>query len=270
MSTAHTTLLLLIPAAYLAGSVPFGLIVGKAKGIDVRKSGSGNIGATNVGRLLGGKYFALVFALDLLKGLLPMLAAGMAIRLDAADGSMPAADPATTYLLWLAVGFAAIAGHLFSVFLKFTGGKGVATSAGVVLGLFPYFTLPALAALAVWSALFARTKIVSLASVAAALVFPVAYLALAIALGWQPFGQQWPLLAFSLLMAVMIVGRHKANIARLRAGTEHRFGRVKTAAAAADGPARVHADHHSSANGDGHGTGNGDGKPGDGSGLGRA
>src|SRR3954447_9865163 len=115
-----TTLLILIPVAYLLGSVPFGLIVGLAKGVDPRAAGSGNIGATNVGRLLGGKYFAIVFTLDLLKGLLPMLAAGACIGASARDTN--------TYLLWLAVGFATILGHMFSLFLKFTGGKGVATS----------------------------------------------------------------------------------------------------------------------------------------------
>src|SRR5438270_689765 len=121
-------LILLIPLAYLVGSIPFGLLVGLAKGIDVRKSGSGNIGATNVARLLGGRFFALVFTLDLLKGLLPVLAACYLLKpwLQA-----PAFDD---YVLWLVIGFAAIAGHMFSVFLKFKGGKGVATSTGVILG----------------------------------------------------------------------------------------------------------------------------------------
>src|SRR5688572_33095205 len=118
-------LTVLVPLAYVLGSVPFGLIVGLARGIDPRKAGSGNIGATNVGRLLGGKFFALVFALDLLKGLLPALAASWIVhrRGEVADWR--------TYALWLLVGFAAIAGHMFSAFLRFKGGKGVATSAGV-------------------------------------------------------------------------------------------------------------------------------------------
>jgi glycerol-3-phosphate acyltransferase PlsY len=249
MSTAQTTLLLLIPAAYLVGSIPFGLLVGWSRGIDVRKAGSGNIGATNVGRLLGGKFFALVFVLDLLKGLGPMLAGGAAVgnaldacRLDApATGAaaevahVSAGDSTTLYLLWLGVAFAAIAGHMFSLFLKFKGGKGVATSAGVVLGLFPYYTLPAVVALAVWAALFYRTRIVSLASIVAAVLFPAAYLAFALPLGWQPFGAQLPLLAFAVLMGVMIVYRHRSNIARLRAGTESRFGRSGGKPAAGQG-----------------------------------
>ena len=233
MTSSQQTLLYLIPAAYVIGSVPFGLIVGKMRGIDVRTAGSGNIGATNVGRLLGAKFFALVFILDMLKGLGPMIAAGAVLGFVAND--------AFTYLLWLAVGFTAIIGHMFSLFLKFKGGKGVATSAGVVLGLFPYFTLPAATALAIWGALFGRTKIVSLASIAAAAAFPVAYLAFAIGGGWNPHQEQVPLLVFSLLMAAMIVFRHRSNIHRLRAGTEHRFGKVKPT---------TNGDHIASGNGD--------------------
>lgn len=241
MTPAQTTLVALVPAAYLVGSVPFGLLVGKAKGVDVRAAGSGNIGATNVGRLLGGKFFALVFVLDLLKGLAPMLAAGAAVGFRS-DGSAGRAD-ATTYLLWIAVGLAAILGHMFSLFLRFGGGKGVATSAGVVLGLFPYFTLPGLVAVAAWGALFYRTRIVSLASVAAAAVLPVAYLGFAVAFGWNPLAEQLPLLLFAVLIAVLIVARHRSNIGRLRAGTESRFGRVRPAATG-DG------DHVSGPNGD--------------------
>src|SRR5438309_10081687 len=99
MTTAHWMLLSLIPVAYLVGSIPFGLIVGRAKGIDPRKAGSGNIGATNLGRLLGGRYFALVFTLDLLKGLLPMLAAASVVRRYVAGS-----PDAGIYFLWLLVG----------------------------------------------------------------------------------------------------------------------------------------------------------------------
>src|SRR5690349_16872893 len=138
MTTAATALLCLIPAAYLLGSVPYGLLVAKTRGVDPRTAGSGNIGATNVGRLLGKKFFAIVFILDLLKGLLPTLAAAFIL----AHSNGPATPySAADYLLWLLVAFAAVCGHMFSVFLKFKGGKGVATSAGVVLGVFPYFTL---------------------------------------------------------------------------------------------------------------------------------
>jgi len=123
-------LMLLIPAAYFVGSVPFGLIVGLSRGVDVRTAGSGNIGATNVGRLLGKQFFFLVFFLDMLKSLVPMaIASWIVSRIPEADRDW------TLYLLWLLVGFAAVIGHMFSAFLGFKGGKGVATSAGVVAGV---------------------------------------------------------------------------------------------------------------------------------------
>src|SRR5436305_7679544 len=121
MSPLHQ-LLLLAAMSYFLGSIPFGLIVGLAKGVDPRKAGSGNIGATNVARLLGKRFFFVVFTLDLLKGLLPMLAAAFVVR------RYVAVPDATIYLLWILVGFAAILGHMFSCFIGFKGGKGVATS----------------------------------------------------------------------------------------------------------------------------------------------
>jgi acyl phosphate:glycerol-3-phosphate acyltransferase len=217
MSPAQKTLLALIPAAYLLGSVPFGLIVGLARGVDVRRAGSGNIGATNVGRLLGGRFFAIVFVLDLLKSLVPMLAAGAVVRFRA--------DGALTYLLWLGVGFAAVLGHMFSLFLRFRGGKGVATSTGMLLGLWPYYTLPGLVAAGAFGIAFWRTRIISVGSLAGAATFPIAYVGLGLALGWPVLGVQWPLLAFALLVATLIVYKHRGNLARLRAGTEPRFER---------------------------------------------
>ncbi len=139
---SRQSLIVLIPAAYLIGSIPFGLIVGLAKGVNPRKAGSGNIGATNVGRLLGGKFFFIVFTLDLLKGAIPTVAAGAVLNFTVQDH--------TDCLLWALVAFAALVGHMASIFLKFKGGKGVATSAGVLLGIFPYFTLPGLIAMALW------------------------------------------------------------------------------------------------------------------------
>jgi glycerol-3-phosphate acyltransferase PlsY len=216
MTHERMLLLALIPIAYVIGSIPFGLVVGLAKGVDPRKAGSGNIGATNVGRLLGGRYFALVFTLDLLKGLIPTALAGVVLR-----GASSPAD----FALWLLVGFAAIAGHMFSLFLKFTGGKGVATSAGVLLGVWPYFTLPGVVAIATFLILFKATRYVSVASMGGAGIFPVAYVIIGLARGQRVFGQQWPLLAFACLVAVLIIYKHRTNIARLRAGTENRFER---------------------------------------------
>src|SRR5438874_13713572 len=111
--TLGSELAALIVASYFLGSVPFGLIVGLSKGVDPRKAGSGNIGATNLGRLLGGKFFALVFTLDLLKGFLPTAIAAVPLH--------GASHTRTDFILWLLVGFAAIAGHMFSVFLNFKG-----------------------------------------------------------------------------------------------------------------------------------------------------
>jgi len=213
-------LALLIVASYFLGSVPFGLIVGLSKGIDPRKAGSGNIGATNLGRLLGGKYFSIVFTLDLLKSFVPMLLAGWLLH---RAGVLAGVESTRYYLLWLLVGFASVIGHMFSIFLKFKGGKGVATSAGLMLGLYPYYTLPAVAAILTWGAVFMIWRYVSLASMCGAVVFPLAYLAVGLAKRWPVFGQQMPLLLFGLLVAGLVVYKHRSNIARLRAGTEKAF-----------------------------------------------
>lgn len=216
---------ILIPIAYLAGSIPFGLIVGRAKGIDPRTAGSGNIGATNLGRLLGMRYFWLVFVLDLLKSLLPMLAATLLLY-RASDGISHLADTWHTSLLWLCVGLAAILGHMFSLFLKFKGGKGVATSAGVMLGLFPYYTFPAIAAISIFILVFATWRYISLASITGVAAFPLAYVAIGLWRNWPLTSAQLPLLIAAILMAVLIIYRHRSNIARLRAGTESRFARA--------------------------------------------
>lgn len=209
----------LIPLAYVLGSIPFGLLVGLWRGLDVRKAGSGNIGATNVGRLLGGRYFALVFGLDLLKGLLPMLAAAWAYHSLAAEQRTW-----SVYLIWLLIGLAAILGHMFSLFLRFKGGKGVATSAGVMLGLWPYYTLPGVVCVLIFVGVFLVTRYVSVGSIVSALALPVVYVALGMALDWDVWGQQWPLLVFAVFVAFLIVYKHRGNLARLRAGTESRFG----------------------------------------------
>jgi glycerol-3-phosphate acyltransferase PlsY len=221
--TTQMILLLLIPIAYLAGSIPFGLIVGKAKGIDPRTAGSGNIGATNLGRLLGLKYFFIVFILDLLKGLLPMAAASWVLSRGG-----PAADrTAMANILHLLIGFACICGHMFSIFLKFTGGKGVATSTGVALGLYPFFTVAGLAAAAVWLLVFLAFRYVSLASMIASAAFPLTFILIGRLNGWDPFGRQLPLLLFAMLVTALIVIRHRSNIARLRAGTENKVARKR-------------------------------------------
>ena len=217
--TPEQILLALAPVAYLIGSIPFGLVVALSRGVDPRKAGSGNIGATNIGRLLGAKYFVIVFLLDLLKGAVPTAAAGAVINFRANDRA--------TCLLWMLVALSAILGHVFSLFLKFRGGKGVATSAGAILGIFPYMTLPACAAVVVFVAVFLLTRYVSVASMIGSSAIPIAYAWIGYVLGWPMLGAQLPLLIFSILVPVMIVYKHRGNIARLRAGTENRFGRKK-------------------------------------------
>ncbi len=212
----------LIPVAYLLGSIPFGLLVGLWRGVDPRKAGSGNIGATNVGRLLGGRYFALVFVLDMLKGMLPMLAAGIALR--RADIS------SIDYLLWLGLGLSAILGHMFSIFLGLKGGKGVATSAGVMLGLYPYFTFAGLVAIGAFVLLVMMTKYISVGSMGGAIIFPIAYATIGHLRGWPVFGAQLPLLIFSILVAALIILRHRGNIASLIAGTENKVVRSSSGA----------------------------------------
>ncbi len=214
---------LLVPVAYVIGSIPFGLLVGRAKGVDVRQVGSKNIGASNVGRVLGRRWFFVVFVLDAGKGLLPMLAASALAASARAAGVRPGPG---LYGLWMAVGFAGILGHVFSLFLGFKGGKGVATTAGVLLGLYPFYTLPCLVIVAVFAVLLGTTRYISVGSIGGAVLFPVTYVGLGLALGWGPLGRQWPLTAFSVAVAVLVVWKHRANVDRLRRGTENRaFGR---------------------------------------------
>jgi acyl phosphate:glycerol-3-phosphate acyltransferase len=211
-----TGLLILIPLSYLLGSIPFGLLVGLAKGIDVRTAGSRNIGATNVRRLLGNKFGYLVFFLDLGKSFVPMVIASLIVR------HIPNQNW-QVYLLWLSVGFAAVLGHMFSVFLKFKGGKGVASSAGMMLGLYPYYTTPGLIAIGIFVVVLILGNMISLGSIVAAGLFPVIYLLLGLYKNWPVFGSQLPLLIFACLIAILIALKHRTNIARIRAGTENKF-----------------------------------------------
>lgn len=219
---AHELVLVfLLPVAYLVGSIPVGLIVGLANGIDPRKAGSGNIGATNVGRLLGRKFFALVFTLDVLKGALPPLLAGWLIGFATAT--------TLTATLWTLVGLVTVLGNMFSLFLRFKGGKGVATSAGMLLAIFPYFTLPGIGALLVFLICLKIWKYVSLGSMAGAAVFPILYIGIGISQGWDLRHRQLPLLSLAVLIPVLIIIKHRGNIARLRAGTESKVGQAKPA-----------------------------------------
>lgn len=210
-----------IALAYACGSTPFALLIGLARGVDIRKQGSGNVGATNVGRVLGRRWGVLCFVLDVLKGLLPVLGAGAAMGLLGSRGLSSAQA-----WWWLAVGGAAVVGHVFPIWLRFKGGKGVATSLGVLLGFWPVLTLPGALAGLTWVALIKATRYVSVASIGAAVMLPLYFVG--VSRGMDRGGEEFlPFLVVSILLALLVVVRHRANIARLRAGTENRVGASK-------------------------------------------
>lgn len=208
-------ILCLIPAAYLLGAVPFGFLVAKGRGVDIREVGSKNIGATNVGRVLGKKFFWVVLALDAAKGFVPMF---VGAHLVAGMDESP-----VKYGLWLAAGLAALLGHLFPIYLGFKGGKGVATALGLLLGVYPYFTLAAGPTILTFVIVFGLFRYISLASIIGVASFSVWLVAIGWWMHWDILGPKWPLLAFGMLVSVMIIYRHRGNIARLRAGTEPKF-----------------------------------------------
>lgn len=192
--------------SYLIGSIPFAYIVAKAiGGIDIRQQGSGNVGATNVGRVMGWPYGVGVFILDMLKGLLPVYLAS--IYFVRGPG-----DP-----LPIICGLGAILGHIFPVYLRFQGGKAAATSFGVFFWLAPKSLV---VALVVWGITVAITRYVSLGSILAAVGFCAALLVL----GEDPLGQGRYLTIVSFVTALLIILRHKENISRLLAGTERKLG----------------------------------------------
>jgi glycerol-3-phosphate acyltransferase PlsY len=189
--------IVLVVAAYLIGSVPSGYVLGRLAGVDVRKAGSGNVGATNVARVLGKGRGALTLIADTAKGWLPVFAA------QQLEMSLSAVALA---------GAAAFLGHLYSLFLRFEGGKGVATAFGVFLALAPVATS---ISMAVFAVVFAATRIVSISSLAAAIAAPISLWVL----GYPPL-----VTALVGFIALMITWRHRDNIQRLLAGTEPKFG----------------------------------------------
>lgn len=217
--------------AFLFGSIPFGLLIARAKGIDIRTVGSGNIGATNVGRALGRKWFIGVFLLDFFKGAIPLLAAGWWLR---ALGRLDIEPNVGS--LWVGIGVAAVLGHVFTPWLRFKGGKGVATGAGVLMATFPALTVPALAAFVIFLPAVRLLRFMSLASMLAALsLAPFVAAWFHVAHINRLNGQEvevrhmLPFLAFALLLGVLVFWTHRGNIKRLRAGTEPRWGETRPA-----------------------------------------
>jgi glycerol-3-phosphate acyltransferase PlsY len=191
---------LLLVASYLLGATPTSYIVGRMRGIDLRAHGSGNLGATNAFRVLGWRAAMPIFIVDIAKGFVP---AFVFPQIDGSDS-----------IAWaLAYGAAAVIGHAFSIYVGFRGGKGVATGSGVFLALSP---VAVLGGLAIWAVLVVATGYVSLASIAAAAALPIL-----VALT----GASAPVLALSLALATFVIYAHRANIARLLRGEEHRFRR---------------------------------------------
>ncbi|NPB07370.1 MAG: glycerol-3-phosphate 1-O-acyltransferase PlsY [Aquificae bacterium] len=186
--------LFLVLLGYLSGSLIFGEIVARLKGVDLRSVGSGNVGATNVTRALGKKYGILVFLLDALKGFLPVYGASLVLGKDSP---------------WVALtGLAAVVGHMYPLFFGFKGGKGVATAFGVLLGFSP---AAAFLSLCIWAGVLLWKRYVSLASMVSALggVFLLALL-----------GKPLPFVLAGLVIALLIIYRHGDNINRLLTGRE--------------------------------------------------
>lgn len=215
---------LMIVIGFVCGSIPFGVILGRAKGIDIRQYGSKNIGATNVGRVLGRRYGVLCFFMDALKGALPVLGVWWFLARQ---------HPEQTNLVGMLmplVGIASILGHIFSPWVGFRGGKGVATSFGALLAMWPLMTFPALGALIVWFVVLKVFRFVSLASICAALSLPLLLTARVILISNEPpfpTDAFLPLLLGVTALALLVVWKHRANIGRLRAGTEPRVGASK-------------------------------------------
>lgn len=209
---------LVVVLSYLLGSVPSGFLAGKMRGIDIRKAGSGNIGATNVFRILGKWAGTGVLMMDALKGWLAVTVAAELVALGFGPPTMTPEAAPSLHGLQLAAGVAAIVGHNYTCWLKFKGGKGIATSSGVLIAWLP---LPFLVMLGVWLVVFALSRYVSLASLATALALPFAT--------WWLDGRSSMILITTLLSA-MATYKHRANITRLLNGTENRFGKKQEAA----------------------------------------
>jgi len=207
------TLAVLLVGSYLLGSIPFGYLAGRLAGIDIRRAGSGNVGATNVLRVLGKGYGYSVFAFDFLKGF-----GAVRISMLVAPGRTLEWNSPEIFGIFAAV--FSVLGHLYPPWLKFKGGKGVATSAGALLALTPVATL---IGIAIWIIVFWLTRYVSLASITAAVILPIVILV--VSLYDQHTGNA--LVFTSACVAAVVIWRHRSNLSRLMHGTEPRFTRKR-------------------------------------------
>lgn len=232
---------------FLIGSVPFGLLIAKARGVDIREHGSGNIGATNVFRVLGKGAGIGCMILDILKGLIPVILAVNLVRLDGRSPVMemgflsglantyPADKQLYVQLIHVLTGMAAIVGHNYSPWIGFKGGKGIATTGGVIIGLMPF---GAVIVLLVFAVVTFTSRYVSVGSITAAVALPVMT-----HLGaryhhvdndkanptlWEAGTWNKPLMAFALLACILAIWKHRGNVQRLMNGTESRIFSKKT------------------------------------------
>jgi glycerol-3-phosphate acyltransferase PlsY len=230
---------LIVFVSYLLGTIPSGLLISKSQGIDIREHGSKNIGATNVWRTMGRKWGLFAFLCDTFKGWLAVI---IGVKLAAHFGvtiQLPHGHTEMKYLpsdyAGIAAALGCILGHNFPIWLRFKGGKGVATSLGVIIGMMP---LVSLIIFAVWGIVLKLSRYVSLASLVAALCLPISVVLLLMfgpSQGWASV-HGWGNFYFGVAAAIMVFKRHTANIKRLLNGTELRFGDPKPAATSAEPP----------------------------------
>jgi acyl phosphate:glycerol-3-phosphate acyltransferase len=205
------TFAVVVIGSYLLGSIPFGYLAGRIAGVDIRSRGSGNVGATNVTRTLGKVYGYPVFAADFLKGF-------GAVKMSILIATRVQSEWMSAETFGIVAAISSVLGHSFPVWLRFKGGKGVATSAGALLGLAP---VAALVGAAIWILTFLITRYVSVASIAAAAALPIVILITA----WLGKTTGKSLFYSSVCLAVVVIWRHRSNLSRLMRGTEPRFTR---------------------------------------------
>ncbi|HPO89752.1 MAG TPA: glycerol-3-phosphate 1-O-acyltransferase PlsY [Victivallales bacterium] len=202
----------IVIASYIIGSIPFGFLIGKIKGIDIRKHGSGNIGATNVLRIFGKKYGYICFILDFLKGFIPVIIAGAIAKKT---------QNINPDFIKCAAFAGTFSGHVWTIFLNFKGGKGVATAAGAIFAISP---ISVICSLIIWFAVFSLSRFVSLASIVASAFLPVFY-----GIYTKLLADNFSSIIFIsfFLVSLLSIIKHHSNIKRLLNGTEIRFDRRK-------------------------------------------